>query len=172
MAKTKERTDAARMVLLGKLLNQQRLLLGQMCALDTEIQAVLKGDPTIGDRLKELQAAFSHAWEQRYRTPYQFQFAKDVPHMKRLLTTFGVEALKPRILAYISNNDPFFTRSRHTWGIFVSTINQHAPAGSEDFSLEGTVERLPGCKHDPPCTKAVACTERRRQERHVRPDQA
>lgn len=123
----KERTDAQRIELILKLHEKFADVLLNAVELNKEILAVLHKEPTIGDKLKEFQTAFSNAWEVRYREPYQFAFVKDVPQMKRLLKQFTMEQLARRISRYVQNEDPFFRKNRHTFGLFVSTINQHAP---------------------------------------------
>lgn len=122
------------------LITRFRELHDQQQAILEELDTLLAGGPGIGEVLKRIQAHYSDAWRVRYRSPYSFQFQKDVPHMKRLIKQLGVEELEMRIVSYLRNGDPYYVRARHPFGLFVSTINQHASAGDAGGELELELE--------------------------------
>lgn len=106
-----------------------------------EIQSVLSGNVALGTTLKELEAGWQTAWGARYgNTAYAWNYAKDRAQMKRLFKLLGRDELGRRIVTYIQNNDPFFTKGKHSFGLFVTTINQHATASQGD-DLELEVEK-------------------------------
>ena len=78
--------------------------------------------------------------------------------MKRLLKSFSPEELEARMVVYLGNDERFFLSARHSFGLFVSSINQHAPVAP--------IERMApmGCSHHPPCRDDQAHTQRRMQE--------
>jgi hypothetical protein len=94
-------------------------------AIVEEMGNLLSGGPGIGAILKRLESHFSECWQVRYRAPYAFQFAKDVPQLKRLIKLIGVEELERRMLRYLRNDEAFFLKARHSFGAFVSSVNQH-----------------------------------------------
>jgi len=77
--------------------------------------------------------------------------------MKRLLKMLEVEEIEGRMWRYLQNNDPFFAKNRHTFGLFVASVNQFAQAASD-------VEVPVGCFHVPPCKDDVEHTRRRQRD--------
>jgi len=124
--------DEARATLakLAKLHEKWFELAEQMAAINDEVKNLLAGGPGIGELLKRLQRHYSECWQVRYRGEYVFEFKKDVPNLKRLISKLGVEEVERRMLRYLQNEDPYFMKARHGFGLFVATINQHAAAGS------------------------------------------
>lgn len=113
---------------LGKLKTLQAKLLEvqeQERAIVEEMGNLLAGGPGIGEILKRLESHFSECWKVRYRGAYAFNFAKDVPQLKRLIRLVGVEELERRMLRYLKNDEAFFLKARHSFGAFVSSVNQH-----------------------------------------------
>lgn len=104
-----------------------------------EIDTLLGGGVGIGDLLKQAEKAFEAAWSSRYPGAYLWQYAKDRMQMKRLIQSLGLEELGARFGRYVRNDDPFFTRARHSFGAFVASVNQHAAEGAApggDLDLE------------------------------------
>lgn len=152
---------------LTKLRALQAEHLEKAAACGTEMDALLSGGAGIGEILKRLERHFNQVWSVRYapggKGGYVWQFAKDVPNLKRLLKTLTVDDIERRMLAYLQNADPFFVKARHSFGLFVSTINQHASAeASEELELQAPT--VPGCKHAPPCVSDQEHTRRRNAE--------
>lgn len=116
---------------LGELTEQQQAIVEEMGNL-------LAGGPGIGAILKQVEGHFSKCWRVRYASDYAFAFAKDVPQLKRLIRILGVEELERRMLNYCRNADPYFVKARHSFGLFVTTINQHADVQAE--SAGGSLE--------------------------------
>lgn len=128
---------------LSKLHEKWFELAEQMAAINDEIKNLLAGGPGVGELLKRLQRHFSECWQVRYRGEYLFEFKKDVPNLKRLIKNLGVEEVERRMLRYLQNEDPYFMKARHSFGLFVATINQHAAAGGpaiEQQLLDEAVE--------------------------------
>lgn len=134
---------------LVKLLGVLRDLREKEQAVLDEINDLLGGGVGIGAKLKLLYTRFAEAWHFEYREPYVFNYTKDAPQMKRLIKAMSVEEIDARILSYVQNQDPFFTRSRHSFAMFVATINQHVG--------------LPKAAIDP-LEAEVAETQRKRRE--------
>jgi len=151
--------------------------LGRLCAALAEHQAkcfeireemarVLGGQAGIGMTLKRLQAWFDAQWTERYapgsvKGAYVWQWAKDMALMKRLVKTLPVEEIERRMSAYLKSSEPFFAKNRHTFSLFVGSVNQFA-----EFSKE-LHEELPapvGCKHLPPCRSDQEHTRRRAED--------
>lgn len=125
------------------LLNKLRALQTKLAELQAQEQAIveemgtlLAGGPGIGVLLKRLEQHYSDCWRVRYQSPYAFQHTKDVPQLKRLIKAIGVEELERRMLRYCQNGDSYFIKARHPFGLFVTSINQHASVGSAAGELE------------------------------------
>ncbi|MHB1260375.1 MAG: hypothetical protein ACYC2H_01530 [Thermoplasmatota archaeon] len=130
-----------------------------------EIGKLLRGEPAMGDLLKEALAYFATSWEIRYRSKYAWRNTIDVPQMKRLLKLLGLAELKTRVSSYLASNDDFFKRARHSFGMFVSTVNQHAGQGVDaDDELE--LAAAPAdCRHKPSCRTDIEHTSRLMEDR-------
>lgn len=128
-----------------------------------ELSKVLHGEQAMGDVLKIAYAAFSDAWQRRYKAPYSFSFVRDAPQMKRLIKALGIEELTARMARYVRNGDPFFLKARHGFNVFVSTVNQHTVASDGDLGdlLSGDSEdpAPSDCRHTPRCATQAACTK-------------
>ena len=145
---------------IGKLLEQARELHEKQAAIIDEIDAHLGGRATIGKELKAAEQAYTDAWAGRYRTGgYVWRYTTDRPHMKRLIKTLGTEELVARFARYLGSSEEFATRSRHSFSMFVATVNQWAAPA--EFALDGGV---PDCKHVPPCTSDQQHTKRKTAE--------
>jgi hypothetical protein len=123
-------------------------LIAKQAATLEELRKILGGGVALGEQMKDAHAAFAAAHATRYPGQYVWIYKKDSPQMKRLLLALGLEELRDRFGRYIQNSDPFFMRARHSFGAFVSTVNQHAApaAAAPDLELEDG-ERPAGCKH-------------------------
>lgn len=92
-----------------------------------EVNDLLGGGAGIGAKLKRLYASFGEVWAQGYAGQvYVFNFTKDAPAMKRLVKTMSVEELEARMATFIACREEFIVRARHSFPMFVATINQHA----------------------------------------------
>jgi hypothetical protein len=161
----------------GKTLEQIRKLLalaqdlhekeGEVLA---EVTTLLEGGASIGTKLKAVERAFDAAWCARYAPGqsgrYVWQYVKDVPQIKRLLKILSLEAITERALNYLRDDDPFFTKARHPFGFFVSSINRFAPAADAppEMQLAGGDARPYACVHTPACRNDAEHTRRRMSE--------
>lgn len=134
-------------------------------AIYDEMRRLLGGGPSIGELLKLAEGAFETLWTERYKTRYFWVYTKDRPALKRLILQIGNDELAARFRRYLSNDDPFFTKARHSFGVFVATVNQHAAMAESTLTLEGGSEDRPvGCTHLPPCKDDVEHTRKKVQE--------
>lgn len=98
----------------------------KMDDLSQEMERLLAGEPGIGVILREVEGHFADTWQGRYKQPYVYSYAADRPHMKRLIKSLGVDELKARMTRYVGNDDRFYASARHSFRLFVSTVNAHA----------------------------------------------
>ena len=151
--------------LLGVLMERHQ----QCAALIEEITELLGGGAGIAAQMKEFEGAFEHAWTQRYHGQrYLWRYVKDRPQTKRLLKTLGLDELTLRAARYIANEDPFLTRERHPFGLFVSGINRYA-AESDGMPLYALGSPAVGCTHVPRCTSDIEHTGKRSADMRVLP---
>jgi len=139
MADTEKQTLAKVVTLIAA----QRELLEKFNALAKEIEDVLGGKASIGTKLKEIQASWKATHSLRYPGEYVWVHAKDNALAKRLVASLSVEEIKRRMLTYVQNDDAFYARARHNFGLFVGSINLHAgPAAglSADLELDNDVQ--------------------------------
>lgn len=131
-----------------------------------ELEILLQGGVGIAEKLKEAEGVYVELYSARYRGTYVWQYAKDRPQMKRLIKLLGMEELKARMARYIQNTDTFFTSRRHPFGLFVSTIVQHARANDQPLAGELALDggAVADCKHVPPCQSDQEHTRRRSAE--------
>lgn len=109
-----------------------------------EMSRLLAGEPGIGAILKRLEEHYGALWTVRYSTNYVWNFVKDRAQMKRLIKTLGVEQLELRMGSYLKNADPFYVKARHSFAVFVASINTHA------VSVSRQRDEAP-CEHEPRC---------------------
>jgi len=140
-----------------KLLEQLRESQAQMYAITEELVIVLGGGELWGKVLKRLEAAFDLAWCGRYAVgksgQYSWNFKTDRGHMKRFYRRYGEEDLVDRFGVFLRNDDRFFVTARHSFAVFVSSVNQHVPD-------RRTVERRAepwSCHHTPRCGSPAHC---------------
>lgn len=140
--------DTKQAAKLSKLLETLHDLREKEDALLSEIDDLLGGGVGIGERMARARVAFCSAWATRYGGEYVWNFSKDNPQLKRLLLLLGVDEVTTRIGRYMAKSDDYFTRNRHSFGVFVATVNQHVePAVAAarrqdgDYSLESEFER-------------------------------
>lgn len=131
-----------------------------------EMQTVVAGGASTSDNLMRVETYFKAAWHKRYAPGetkrYSWLPGRDHLNTKRLLREMPVEEIERRIKAFFESEDPYFAKTRHTYGIFVATVNQHAAAA--DGHGELVLEPPPDCKHKPPCKTDQAHTAKRAKE--------
>lgn len=102
-----------------------------------EIDVLLGGGVSIGDKLKICYRYFGTAWAAAYPgQEYVWNYTKDAPQMKRLLKSLTPDEIGNRVARYIANQEEFIVRAKHSFPMFVATINQHVSPASEDNPLE------------------------------------
>lgn len=126
-----------------------------------EIETLLGGGVGIGEKLKAAYARWIELHATRYPGKYVFVYAKDAPQMKRLIGALGLEELLDRMATYIRDSDPFLTKARHPFGLFVSGVNRYVAEGKAAEDLELEAEGVPDCKHDPRCKTDAEHTKRK-----------
>lgn len=131
-----------------------------------ELERALGGGPRQADILKGAERDFDTFWCARYAAGqsgrYVWNYSKDRPSLIRLIRMIGSEELQLRMKRYLANNDAFFTKARHSFGMFVATVNQHTERAEavDDFDLDPSP--VVGCTHTPRCTSDAEHTTRRR----------
>lgn len=127
-----------------------------------EIDTLMGGGVGVGALLRQAEQTFGRAWSARYSgAQYVWQYAKDRAQMKRLLGSMPIEELERRIVRYLRTEDPFFTKARHSFGLFVTTVNQHASAATVSALELDPENEAPDCKHTPRCQDDAEHTRRR-----------
>ena len=114
-----------------------------------EIAGILGGDAPLGDKLKRLENHFSDLWEERYGSPYVWNWTKDRPQIKRLLKRTTEDDIAGRMIAYLFDTDLFMERNRHPFPIFVSRFNSYVAQSPAALSLETAAPA--DCRHLPIC---------------------
>lgn len=141
----------------SKLLDKLRELQAQTYEVTEELRKILGGQDALGDVLKRLEASFSAEWSRRYQTPYAWTYIKDRPHWKRLLKITSEADILARVCAYFHDEDPYISRAKHPFGLFVSRFNTLVPAAP--LTLDAPV--VADCRHVPPCASDQLHTQRR-----------
>lgn len=167
MGEMKGEAKAATVAKVAKLLEMANEKHQQIGELLTEARGLLEGAPGIGDKLKAVERGFDAAWCSRYAKGatgrYVWAYMKDRPQIKRLLRTLTADDIISRAQRYIVDDDDFYARARHNFGLFVTNINRFAAAGeSPDLALEAPAPA--GCKHVPACKSDAEHTTRRNRE--------
>lgn len=131
-----------------------------------ELDDLIGGAAGIAALIRRFEAAFDEAWGRRYagnvRGRYIWRKTQDVPNIKRLVKALGIEDLEARAANYLRNDDPFITKNRHPFGLFVSGINSYANEGTaqpDDLSLDA--EAPVDCRHTPRCKSEHEHTNKR-----------
>lgn len=154
--------DKATIRKVQKLIERQREIEAQLFAITEEIHKLVNGEPGIGEVLSRLEDIYDRLWCERYapgqNNRYVWSYAKDRPQMKRLIRNIGVDEITARCQNYFANDEPFYVRSRHSFTVFVASINCHAGA------VEAST-RPADCTHTPACASDAAHTRLRAQER-------
>jgi hypothetical protein len=127
-----------------------------------EIGKLLNGEEGIGEKLKGLERDLSEIWAARYGSAYVWQYVRDRPAMKRLLKNLHDDQIVGRWATYLKDNDPFYVKSRHGFGLFASQVNRFtSPDTPQELEL---LEAPADCKHIPRCLSDQDHTRRRAQE--------
>lgn len=163
----KPKLTAAQVATMVKLLEKGKELQEQQAAILEELDAILGGRAGTAAKLKAIEKGFDETWCARYARGksgvYVWAHARDRGTMKTLLRRMDVDEILARAARYISSEDGFYARSRHPWGLFVSSINQWAAPAAGNGELELDVEPL-ACSHNPPCRSDAEHTRRRHAE--------
>jgi hypothetical protein len=146
--------NAARLRDAAKLLEKLREVQAQTYAITEELAVILGGGEPWGKVLRRLETAFDSAWCSRYAPgqadQYSWTFLRDRPQLKKFYKRYGEADLIARFGMYITNDEPFFVKARHSFGAFAASINQHVPA-------QRASRPEWKCIHRPPCGSAAIC---------------
>lgn len=162
--KAKAKINTAALVKLLEVATELHTRTGDVIA---EMDAILAGKAGMAAKLKAVEEGFDAAWCSRYAPGrskvYVWTYVRDRPQIKRLLKAMTLEDVVERAGRYVRSEDGFFVRSRHNFGLFVSSINQWAPATAGPGELD--LEAAPAdCKHEPACQTDAEHTRRRTAE--------
>lgn len=129
-----------------------------------EMQTIADGGVSVADKVKRVETFFQAEWESVYGGAYAWRYSVDVPNIKRLLRSIDVEELLRRIENFFGNREDFYRKGRHTFGMFVATVNTHASYGADTDANAFDLEPPPDCKHKPPCKTDQQHTKKRAAE--------
>lgn len=141
--------DKTRLQRASKLLAVAQELHEKQADVIHELAGILGGEAPIGDKLKRLENHFSDLWQERYGSPYVWNWTKDRPQIKRLLKRTTEDDIAGRMVSYLFDTDLFMARSRHPFPIFVARFNSYVAQSPAALSLE-TAAPL-DCRHTPHC---------------------
>jgi len=156
--------DKAKLSKLIKLMAAGRDLVEKLDAIVAEADEILGGGIGIGQKIKELETTFEAAWAARYGAGrgYVWNYARDRAHWKRLIKMVGTVDLSERIQIYMNSREPHVVDARHSFPMFVATVNSYitAPLLPEGDGVYPVVD----CRHTPRCRTEVEHTRKRRDE--------
>jgi hypothetical protein len=124
-----------------------------------EATKIIRGEVGTALNLKLVAGHFEVEWEARYGARYLWAHAKDFAQIKRLLKTATAVEINGRITSYLREPDPFLSKARHPFGLFVSRFNQLTPYKSPAEDLELAAPPT-DCRHVPPCKSDQAHTKK------------
>jgi len=165
--KEKPGLAAAKVATVAKLLEKAKELQEHQAAILEEIDAILGGRAGTAAKLKAIEKGFDERWCNRYAKGqsgvYVWNYVRDRPHMKALLRKMDVDELLTRADRYLRSEDGFHVKNRHSFGLFVSSINHWAESapGNGELDLEGGVA---DCQHEPACRSEQEHTRRKMAE--------
>lgn len=155
--------SAARLEKVKKLLPRLDEVRQQETALLEEIAAILSGEPGIGEKLKFVEGEYVRLWQARYRSPYQWRYTEDRPHLKRLIKALGVDELVVRMTRYVADDTEFYRRARHPFAVFVRNVNEFSGEPALGLAVDESSGPV-GCRHTPRCETDVLCTSKMLKE--------
>lgn len=158
---TAKADDKATLEKLAKLTTVLAELRDKESAVVEEMAALLAGRAGIGDQLKSLYSAWNELWSGLYGEPYVFSFPKDAQAGKRLLRAAGLEEVTTRAARFLGKRDAFFVQTKHSFGCFVTTFNQHV---ATQVSTEGRLGLPPVTQGQLDAVAQAIDVARRRQE--------
>jgi hypothetical protein len=145
-----------------KLLDAANDLQEKLSAIYTEIGLLLTGGDGMGVKLRSWEQAWDVLWCARYAPGeehrYVWQYARDRAQSKRLLRTLPLEELEARARRFLGDDDPFYVRARHSFSVFVASINAHAAPSAAPSQAPAD------CHHTPRCRSDQQHTARRQRE--------
>jgi len=116
------------------------------------LRQLLAGGNPVGEAMR----FYGDAWAKLHGgETYQWERPKATSQMKQLLKLLPLDDVKARMIAYLSDNEPFLVRNAHPFALFVTRVNSYSPRAQPPPV---------GCKHQPPCRSDVEHTQRRVQE--------
>lgn len=133
-----------------------------------EIDNILGGKASIGEKMRALTDGFALVWASRYAPgagvkAYSWNKDRDFKKVKDLAKTYETDDLLERAARFIQSDDPFFVKAGHEFLMFGSTVNRWiAPADApENLALDSAPT---DCKHKPRCKDDAEHTKRRQRE--------
>lgn len=88
----------------------------------------------VDDRLtvRGVQALFAKGWEGKYHQRYVFEHPKDDRLASSIARALSPDEAARRLRNYLTHPDPFYSRCTHSFGMWVSRINDFAVAKTQD----------------------------------------
>lgn len=152
--------SASRATAVRKLWAELLKLEAQAAEVRAEITSILGGAPSVAQQMTTVQEAFGRMWRVNYpRGSYVWRHAQDMPNLKRLVNQLGAGELIARVERYMLDTSDYVTRAKHSFPMFVATINSYAQASPDGFALSSPAD-VEGCTHTPRCKNAAEHTKK------------
>lgn len=156
--------DAEQKATVKTIAEARKLLTAALEKLDAVEQRVVAA-PSDRQVIKKVMTAFDELRARRYDgEKYLFNGAADAAQTKRLLKSMSREEIWKRMQVYIASNDPFFMKVRHSYGVFVKSINALGAGLLVGPGPAMHLHAVRGCSHTPVCVTDAEHTRRRTQD--------
>lgn len=126
-----------------------------------EIATLMSGGPAIGELMKRARLKFDEVRMGRgYVGVYLWAKKHEHIQLSRLIKLLGIEELEARMVRFARSNDPWFSKTSHSFGAFAAAIDQFVTATAPG-ELELVDDAPADCQHKPRCLDDVQHTKRR-----------
>src|SRR5436190_19849774 len=106
---TKQKTPAQKLAAIENAIPYLRAEIRRLDAIVTELEAIVGGGQTIGDKCREVTDHWKASWEGRYKQPFAWgDMATMTAQVKKLIKELGVDVVKSRISNYIANGNTYY----------------------------------------------------------------
>lgn len=130
-----------------------------------DLEALLHGEDTTGQQIRQLFIAWNAHWHNRHQRPYAFtERAKNSAAFKKLLATMTVQDITARMGQYLASRDPFSATAGYPIGLFLTSINKFPGAMASVDDAKFLTAPVSDCQHVPTCLSDQAHTKKRAQE--------
>lgn len=150
------------------IITRMRKVSEDAAGLADELEAILSGDKTTGQLVNRLIKYWLGAWRERHAGRVYVFTARGAAagSLKKLLASgMTVEDIEARVSQYLESRDPFYVTARHSFELFIKSINRFPGLGTTEDDDAGFLSAPAfDCSHHPACRSAQEHTRRRGQE--------